>query len=51
MELTAIQIQSLIVLGVFLLTVIIVGTVAIKWELEEERERRRRIRRRYWGGE
>ena len=44
MVLTAIQIQSLIVLGVLALACAIVGAVAIKWEKEEERERLRRVR-------
>lgn len=47
MGLTLIQIQSLIVCGVMILTAVIVGAVAIKWEAEEERERLERIRRRY----
>ena len=44
--LTEIQIQSLIVCAVFLAVVIIVGAVAIKMEVEEERARRKRIVRR-----
>lgn len=47
MELTAIQIQSLIVALVFLVAVMIVGTYACKIEREEEEARRRRIRNRY----
>ena len=47
MVLTAIQIQSLIVVLAFLFAVCIVGTYACKIEKEEEEERRRRIRRRY----
>ena len=46
MVLTDIQIQSLIVLGIFLMVVIIVGSVAIKMEMEEEKQRRKRIVRR-----
>lgn len=46
MEFTLIQIQSLIVCAVFLVAVIIVGSVAIRMEVEEERARRRRIVRR-----
>ena len=47
MELTPIQIQSLIVLGIFLFTVIIVGSVAIHMERQEEKQRLERIRRRF----
>lgn len=45
MELTAIQIQSLIVALVFLVAVMIVGTYACKIEREEEEERRKAVRR------
>ena len=47
MVLTAIQIQSLIVVGVLLFAVAIVGTYACKIEREEEEERLARIRERY----
>ena len=43
---TIIQTQSLIVCLVFLAVVIVVGSVAIKMEMDEERARRRRITRR-----
>lgn len=43
---TEIQIQSLIVVAVFLFAVIIVGSIAIYMEREEERKRARRITRR-----
>lgn len=46
MVLTEIQIQSLIVVAVFLFAVIIVGSIAIHMEREEERKRIRRITRR-----
>lgn len=45
MELTAIQIQSLIVVLVLLVAVMIVGTYACKIEREEEEGRRRAVRR------
>lgn len=43
---TLIQMQSLIVCLIGLIVVIIVGSVAIKMEMDEERARRRRITRR-----
>ena len=46
MEFTLIQIQSLIVCAIFLVVVLIVGSVAIYMEREEERKRARRITRR-----
>lgn len=46
MELTAIQIQSLIVCAVIIVTALIVWRFAWKWEREEKQERLERIRRR-----
>ena len=53
---TLIQMQSLIVCLIGLIVVIVVGSVAIKMEMDEERARRRRIVRRLnhernYGGE
>lgn len=47
MVLTAIQIQSLIIVGVLFIACAVVGTYACKIEREEEEARRRRIRNRY----
>lgn len=47
MILTEIQIQSLIVCAVFLFVVILVGSVMIREEINEERRKRDELRERY----
>lgn len=46
-SLTLVQIQSLIVCAVFLVTALVIGSVIIHEEKREEAERLERIRKRY----